>query len=118
MLNVQIGLRNKDIYYRDQHGYSSDEYLSAGVDQIPILYGRTAVDCYEDFMISFIDKFQSLMGNTIQEITIGLGPSGELRYIHLSYVHAYLSMIINLFILRCIIAQVICFWNSISLHCM
>jgi hypothetical protein len=31
-------------------------------------------------MISFIDKFQSLMGNTIQEITIGLGPSGELRY--------------------------------------
>lgn len=76
----EIGNLNKDIYYRDRHGYSSDEYLSAGVDQIPILYGRTAVECYEDFMVSFIDKFQPLMGNPIQEITIGLGPSGELRY--------------------------------------
>jgi hypothetical protein len=37
---------NKDINYRDQHGYSSDEYLSAGVDQIPILYGHTVVECY------------------------------------------------------------------------
>ena len=37
---------HEDIYYRDQHGYSSDEYLSAGVDQIPILYGHTAVECY------------------------------------------------------------------------
>ncbi|XP_057860138.2 inactive beta-amylase 4, chloroplastic [Cryptomeria japonica] len=77
---VEIGNMNKDIYYRDRHGYPSDEYLSIGVDQIPLFYGRTAVECYEDFMFSFIDRFQTLMGNTIEGITIGLGPSGELRY--------------------------------------
>ncbi|KAH9330641.1 hypothetical protein KI387_002749, partial [Taxus chinensis] len=77
---AEIGNMNKDIYFRDRHGYSNDEYLSIGVDQMPVFYGRTAVECYEDFMFSCIDRFQSLMGNTIEGITIGLGPSGELRY--------------------------------------
>ncbi|XWS51742.1 hypothetical protein CRYUN_Cryun11dG0009600 [Craigia yunnanensis] len=50
------------------------------VDQVPLLSGRTALRCYEDFMLSFVNKFESFIGSVIEEISIGLGPSGELRY--------------------------------------
>ncbi|XP_022732963.1 inactive beta-amylase 4, chloroplastic-like isoform X7 [Durio zibethinus] len=77
---LEIGDVNKDIYYRDQHGFSNNDYLTLGVDQVPLLSGRTALQCYEDFMVSFVDKFESYIGSVIEEISIGLGPSGELRY--------------------------------------
>ncbi|XWS09670.1 hypothetical protein CRYUN_Cryun39dG0009000 [Craigia yunnanensis] len=77
---LEIGDVNKDIYYRDQHGFSKDDYLTLGVDQVPLLSGRTALQCYEDFMVSFVNKFESFIGSVIEEISIGLGPSGELRY--------------------------------------
>jgi hypothetical protein len=75
----QIGEHNKDIYYRDQNGFSNDTYLTLGVDQIPLFCGRTALQCYEDFMFSFVNKFDSFIGSVIEEISVGLGPSGELR---------------------------------------
>lgn len=75
----QIGEHNKDIYYRDQNGFSNDAYLTLGVDQIPLFCGRTALQCYEDFMFSFVNKFDSFIGSVIEEISVGLGPSGELR---------------------------------------
>jgi beta-amylase len=31
-------------------------------------------------MLSFSTKFEPYLGNVIEEISIGLGPSGELRY--------------------------------------
>ncbi|KAG2310664.1 hypothetical protein Bca52824_022221 [Brassica carinata] len=37
-------------------------------------------ECYEDFMLSFSTKFEPYFGNVIEEIGVGLGPSGELRY--------------------------------------
>ncbi|KAE8667046.1 Inactive beta-amylase 4 [Hibiscus syriacus] len=77
---LEIGDVNKDIYYRDQHGFSNNDYLTLGVDHIPLLSGRTALQCYEDFMLSFVNKFESFIGSVIEEISIGLGPSGELRY--------------------------------------
>ncbi|OVA20131.1 Glycoside hydrolase [Macleaya cordata] len=77
---VEIGRLNRNIYYRDQNGFSNDDYLTLGVDQIPLFCGRTALQCYEDFMLSFMNKFEQLMGGVIEEISIGLGPSGELRY--------------------------------------
>ncbi|XP_058115214.1 inactive beta-amylase 4, chloroplastic isoform X2 [Magnolia sinica] len=77
---VEIGRLNRDIYYRDQYGFSNDDYLTLGVDQVPLFCGRTALQCYEDFMFSFISKFGSLLGSIIEEVSIGLGPSGELRY--------------------------------------
>ncbi|XP_043692610.1 inactive beta-amylase 4, chloroplastic [Telopea speciosissima] len=77
---LEIGYLNRDIYYQDQKGSSNDDYLTLGVDHIPLFCGRTALQCYEDFMFSFVKKFQSLMGNVIEEVSIGLGPSGELRY--------------------------------------
>ncbi|XP_062169662.1 inactive beta-amylase 4, chloroplastic isoform X2 [Alnus glutinosa] len=77
---LEIGEHNKDIYYRDQNGFSNDAYLTLGVDQIPLFCGRTALQCYEDFMFSFVNKFDSFIGSVIEEISVGLGPSGELRY--------------------------------------
>lgn len=50
------------------------------MDEVPLLSGRTALQCYEDFMLSFVNKFESFIGSVIEEISIGLGPSGELRY--------------------------------------
>lgn len=50
------------------------------MDHVPLLSGRTALQCYEDFMLSFVNKFESFIGTVIEEISIGLGPSGELRY--------------------------------------
>lgn len=76
----QIGLHNKDIYYQDRNGLSNDDYLTLGVDQHPLFCGRTALQCYEDFMSNFVNKFEVLIGTLIEEVSVGLGPCGELRY--------------------------------------
>ncbi|KAJ0920641.1 putative glycoside hydrolase, family 14, glycoside hydrolase superfamily [Helianthus annuus] len=78
---IEIGQHNKDIYYRDQNGFPNADYLTLGVDNIPLFSGRTALQCYEDFIHSFANKFDSLMGTIIEEVCVGLGPSGELRYL-------------------------------------
>ncbi|PWA53474.1 beta-amylase 4 [Artemisia annua] len=77
---VEIGRQNKDIYYRDQNGFPNGDYLTLGVDNIPLFSGRTGLQCYEDFISSFANKFDSLMGTIIEEVCVGLGPSGELRH--------------------------------------
>ncbi|GLU23937.1 hypothetical protein SLE2022_399110 [Rubroshorea leprosula] len=77
---LEIGNLNKDIYYQDRHGFSNYDYLTLGVDQLPVLSGRSAIQCYEDFMRGFVNKFEPFIGTVIEEINIGLGPSGELRY--------------------------------------
>ncbi|KAF6153756.1 hypothetical protein GIB67_000989 [Kingdonia uniflora] len=77
---TEIGHFNRNIYYQDQNGFSNDDYLTLGVDHIPLFCGRTALQCYEDFMVHFLNKFEYLMGSVIKEVSIGLGPSGELRY--------------------------------------
>ncbi|KAJ7963620.1 Beta-amylase [Quillaja saponaria] len=77
---LEIGDHNKDIYYRDQHGFSNEDYLTLGVDQLPLFSGRTPLQCYEDFMFNFLNKFEPLVGTVIEEISVGLGPCGELRY--------------------------------------
>ncbi|XP_070674451.1 inactive beta-amylase 4, chloroplastic-like isoform X1 [Malus domestica] len=46
---TQIGDQNKHIYYWDQNGFSNDDYLTLGVDHVPLFCGRTALHCYEDF---------------------------------------------------------------------
>ncbi|KAK9734945.1 hypothetical protein RND81_04G172900 [Saponaria officinalis] len=76
----KIGVSNKDIYYQDLNGVSSNDYLTLGVDEIPLFCGRTALQCYEDFIFRFLDKFDSLIGRVIKEISVGLGPAGELKY--------------------------------------
>ncbi|XP_051133223.1 beta-amylase 1, chloroplastic-like [Andrographis paniculata] len=72
--------KDPDLAYTDQWGRRNYEYLSLGCDTLPVLKGRTPVQCYSDFMRAFRDTFQHLLGDTIVEIQVGMGPAGELRY--------------------------------------
>ncbi|CAL8990189.1 unnamed protein product [Prunus brigantina] len=72
--------KDPDLAYTDQWGRRNCEYLSLGADTLPVLKGRTPVQCYADFMRAFRDNFKHLLGDTIVEIQVGMGPAGELRY--------------------------------------
>ncbi|XP_077252760.1 beta-amylase 1, chloroplastic-like [Tasmannia lanceolata] len=72
--------RDPDLAYTDQWGRRNYEYLSLGCDTLAVLKGRTPVQCYSDFMRAFRDNFKHLLGETIVEIQVGMGPAGELRY--------------------------------------
>lgn len=72
--------KNPDLAYTDKAGRRNSEYVSLGADCIPALKGRTPVQCYADFMRSFRDNFEDLLGDVIIEIQCGMGPAGELRY--------------------------------------
>ncbi|KAH6816123.1 beta-amylase 1 [Perilla frutescens var. frutescens] len=72
--------KDPDLAYTDQWGRRNYEYLSLGCDTLPVLKGRSPVQCYSDFMRSFRDTFDHLLGDTVVEIQVGMGPAGELRY--------------------------------------
>ncbi|XP_054808308.1 beta-amylase 3, chloroplastic-like [Prosopis cineraria] len=72
--------KNPDLVYTDRSGRRNPEYISLGCDLIPVLRGRTPLQVYSDFMTSFRDRFRDYLGNVIQEIQVGMGPCGELRY--------------------------------------
>jgi beta-amylase len=75
-----VGTDCPDIYYTDRAGYRNRECLSLGCDDQPLFYGRTPVDMYRDFIEAFADEFEDLLGDCLTEVTVGLGPAGELRY--------------------------------------
>ncbi|GAX76884.1 hypothetical protein CEUSTIGMA_g4330.t1 [Chlamydomonas eustigma] len=77
---LEIGETDPDIYYTDKSGHRNRECLSLGCDEIPLFWGRTPVDMYSDFIEAFSKTFQHLFGAVLTEITVGLGPAGELRY--------------------------------------
>jgi beta-amylase len=72
--------KDPDLAYTDQWGRRNYEYISLGCDTLPVLKGRTPIQCYADFMRAFRDNFKHLLGDTIVEIQVGMGPAGELRY--------------------------------------
>ncbi|KAM7273442.1 hypothetical protein ACFE04_028106 [Oxalis oulophora] len=72
--------KDQDLAYTDQWGRRNYEYLSLGCDTLSVLKGRTPVQCYADFMRAFRNTFSHLLGDTIVEIQVGMGPAGELRY--------------------------------------
>ncbi|KAG0453979.1 hypothetical protein HPP92_025283 [Vanilla planifolia] len=72
--------KEPNLAYTDQWGRRNYEYVSLGCDDLPLLKGRTPVQCYADFMRSFRDRFAAMLGSTIVEIQVGMGPAGELRY--------------------------------------
>lgn len=41
---------------------------------------RTPLQCYHDFMVAFRDEFHAHLGMLIEEVVVGSGPCGELRY--------------------------------------
>ncbi|KAK9664737.1 hypothetical protein RND81_14G064400 [Saponaria officinalis] len=72
--------KDQDLAYTDQWGRRNYEYVSLSADTLPVLKGRTPVQCYADFMRAFRDQFKHHLGDTIVEIQVGMGPAGELRY--------------------------------------
>ncbi|KAK9198262.1 hypothetical protein WN944_013446 [Citrus x changshan-huyou] len=72
--------KNPDLVYTDKSGRRNPEYISLGCDTIPLLRGRTPIQVYSDYMRSFRERFRDYLGDVVQEIQVGLGPCGELRY--------------------------------------
>lgn len=77
---LDVGEKDPDIFYTDKEGFRNRECLSLGCDMEPLFGGRTPIDMYRDLMQSFSDTFQHMFGSTITEVTVGMGPAGELRY--------------------------------------
>lgn len=71
---------NANVFYRDAHGHDDTEVISLDVDEETVLQGRTPRQVYKDFMEAFALGMGSFMGSVIEEIQVGLGPCGELRY--------------------------------------
>ena len=57
--------KDPDLAYTDQWGRRNYEYVSLACDTLPVLKGRTPVQCYGDFMRAFSDQFKHLLGDTI-----------------------------------------------------
>ncbi|KAL3628060.1 Beta-amylase 1, chloroplastic [Castilleja foliolosa] len=72
--------KDPDLVYTDQWGRRNYEYLSLGCDALPVLKGRSPVQCYSDFMRAFRDTFDHLLGDTIVKFRSEWVPAGELRY--------------------------------------
>ncbi|KAF5735106.1 beta-amylase 3 chloroplastic [Tripterygium wilfordii] len=71
---------NPDLVYTDRSGRRNPEYISLGCDSLPVLRGRTPIQVYSDYMRSFHNRFRDYLGEVIEEIQVGMGPCGELRY--------------------------------------
>ncbi|KAL8167810.1 hypothetical protein V2J09_009309 [Rumex salicifolius] len=78
---VAVGDSNPDVFYTDQRGNRNKEYLTLGVDNLPLFAGRTPVQIYSDYMSSFRQNMSDFLDSgLIIHIEVGLGPAGELRY--------------------------------------
>ncbi|XP_010245368.1 PREDICTED: inactive beta-amylase 9-like [Nelumbo nucifera] len=76
----KIGEAQPDIFFTDRSGRRYKECLSLAVDDLPVLDGKTPVQVYQEFLDSFKSSFSNLMGSTIVDVSVSLGPDGELRY--------------------------------------
>ena len=80
------GERDPDIFFTDRPRESSPgqrnrECISLFAAEEPgLLKGRSAMQCYVDFMRAFRDEFIGELGNLIEEVVVGAGPCGELRF--------------------------------------
>jgi beta-amylase len=77
---MDAGVADPDIFFTDRAGHRNLECLSLGCDDARVLAGRTPVEAYSDFVGAFADEFAHMFGDVVSEVTVGLGPAGELRY--------------------------------------
>ncbi|TVU47048.1 hypothetical protein EJB05_06626, partial [Eragrostis curvula] len=69
-----------DVLFTDRSGNRREGCLSFAVDELPVLVGKSPLEAYEAFFRSFGDAFADFMGSTVTDVTVSLGPNGELRY--------------------------------------
>lgn len=77
---LEAGEKDPDLFFTDQYGYRNPECISLWADNASTLAGRTPMNTYKDFMISFRNTFKAELGTTLTEVAVGCGPCGELRY--------------------------------------
>lgn len=83
---VSCGERDPDLFFTDRprelsRGQRNRECISLfAAEEAGILKGRSPLQCYVDFMRAFRDEFMLELGTMIEEVVIGMGPCGELRY--------------------------------------
>ncbi|CAN0914624.1 BMY1 [Linum grandiflorum] len=78
---LQVGEVDPDVFYTNRAGVRNKEYLSLGVDHLPVFGGRSPVQIYGDYMKSFRENMAEFFDSgLIIDIEVGLGPAGELRY--------------------------------------
>lgn len=54
--------KDPDLVYSDKFGMVNTEYISLGCDILPVLYGRSPIQAYADFMRDFRDTFRPYLG--------------------------------------------------------
>ncbi|XP_072997382.1 inactive beta-amylase 9 [Typha latifolia] len=69
-----------NILFTDRSGQRHMDCLSFAVDEVPVLEGKTPIECYKGFFHGFREAFAEFFGSTITEVSVSLGPNGELRY--------------------------------------
>jgi len=77
---LQVGKEHPDVFYTDASGCRNPECLSLGCDNEALLLGRTPVEAYRDFVQAFLQATEGYLGWVVSEVTVGLGPAGEMRY--------------------------------------
>ncbi|GAB4819848.1 hypothetical protein N2152v2_006894 [Parachlorella kessleri] len=83
---LQAGERDPDIFFTDRPrelllGQRNKECITIFADEEPgLLKGRSPIQCYTDFMRAFREEFFEELGEWIEEVVVGCGPCGELRY--------------------------------------
>ncbi|KAJ6838152.1 inactive beta-amylase 9 [Iris pallida] len=75
-----ISEADPDILFTDRVGNRRRDCLSFAVDELPVLAGKTPMAAFEEFFSGFLDAFGELIGTTVTDVSVGLGPGGELRY--------------------------------------
>ncbi len=84
---LAAGQHDPDIFFTDRPrdnglGQRNKEYISIFADDAPVLFGRSPMDCYKEFMVAFKEAFAGdLAGGLIDEVVVGMGPCGELRWV-------------------------------------
>lgn len=69
-----------NIWYKGPNGYESREYISLFADDAKVFGNRTPMQAYKDFAKNFASALWKYLGNTVRQVQVGLGPSGQLRY--------------------------------------
>ncbi|KAF3779552.1 Inactive beta-amylase 9 [Nymphaea thermarum] len=77
---IKIGESDPDIFFKDRAGKRYNNCLSLAADDLPVLAGRSPMQVYEQFLSEFKSSFSGFLGGTITDISVSLGPNGELRY--------------------------------------